>query len=346
MEIDVDSVQKDVDISAEMERFNRWLSWKLSRSRLQANSMEEMHLEEDWVIARVVADYQLHELINADQLLELFKVGAASHKVGELEKMKGDHDDDDDDDDDMDDAPQGGHGDVQPDEQDRHDDDKAVEDSDDDIPLSKRFPTLATDAFQKKAVDYDVVEVENLEKEDEDVNTFRLEESTVCAYRDEEGNIIQLDQENLEALVDIILEDAADKLMDEIAQKVVDEDAAEKEKAELAQVAALAAQLDEEDARVEAEAAAAAKAKKTKTYSRKRKPAARKSSRAVKRKIILEEEEIDEVADEAVAEAALENPKNDDVGTSSRDLVDEVLDRQLVMYEGGLSTPLAEPIVD
>ncbi|GAB2290551.1 hypothetical protein Dimus_038105 [Dionaea muscipula] len=254
-----------------------------------------------------------------------------------------DDDDDNDDDDDMDDAPQGGHDAAQPDDQGKPDAEKAVEESDDDVPLSKRFHTLSTTTFQKKVVDDDeVVEVENLEKEDaEDVNTFKLEETTVFAYRDEEGNILQLDQENLEALVDIAVEDVADKLMDELAQKVVDEEAAQKEKAELAQVAALAAQLDEEDARVEA--AAAAKAKKTKTYSRKRKVGARKSARSVKRKIVLDEEE---ETDEAPAEAAVEKPKDDDVGTSSRDVVEEVLERQLVVYQGGLSTPVAEPIVN
>ncbi|GAB2278948.1 hypothetical protein Dimus_013618 [Dionaea muscipula] len=256
--------------------------------------------------------------------------------------MKDHHDDDDndndDDDDDMDDAPQGGHDGAQPDEQKKIDEDnKAQEESDDDIPLSKRFPSLTSDSFQKKAVVEDeVVEVENLEKEDEDADTFKLEEDTVFVYKDEEGNIIQLDQENLEAMVDMALEDTIDKLMNEMAQKVVDEDAAEKEKEELAQIAALAAKFDEEDA--QAEAAVAAKAKKTKTYSRKRKVRARKSARSVKRKLVLEEEEETE-------EVVVEKPKDVDVGTSSRDVVEEVLERQLVVYQGGLSTPVAEPIL-
>ncbi|GAB2295095.1 hypothetical protein Dimus_029273 [Dionaea muscipula] len=255
--------------------------------------------------------------------------------------MKDDHQDDDNDDDDMDDAPQGGHDSAQPDEQKKdEEDEKAAEESDDDIPLSRRFQSLASDSFQKKANDDEVVEVQNPEKENEAADTFKLEEDTVFVYKDEEGNIIQLDQENLEAMVEMAWEDVVHKMMGDIAQKVVDEDAAEKEKEELAQIAALAAKFDEEDAR--AEAAAAAKAKKTKTYSRKRKVGARKSARSVKRKLVLEEEEeIDETA-----EVVDKKPKDDDVGTSSRDVVDETNEeRQLVVHQGGLSTPVAEPIV-
>ncbi|GAB2294342.1 hypothetical protein Dimus_038294 [Dionaea muscipula] len=352
VEVDTEAAEEDVDISDELQRFNRWWFWKLSRSRLQADIMEDMHSEEDWVMSMIVADYQLHELINADNLLKFFKTGVAITKTAPEKKddneKKDDGDDSDDDDDD--DAPHGAEKDAQADEHDKQKEaEKGVEedDDDDDVLLSHKYPTLTTNAIQKK-IDDEVVEVENLEKEEEDKNDFSLDESTVCAYTDEEGNVIQLDQENLEAWADIIAEDAAHKLIEDFADKI-----------ELEEVAALAAKLDEEDDK--AEAAAAAKTKKQKTYSRKRK-VARKSARNVMRKIVLEEEEIDDIVEEAAAKVADEIPKDDhesrdtdaviereipkdgDVLTSSREIVEEDSEKQLTVFHEGLSFPLAEPI--
>ncbi|GAB2286077.1 hypothetical protein Dimus_020501 [Dionaea muscipula] len=314
VEVDDEAAKDDVDIFDELQRFNKWLTWKLSRSRLQAETMEDMHSEEDWVMSMIVADYQMHELINADNLLEFFKTGVAIAKTApkkkEDDEKKDDNDkkdDGDDSDDGDDDAPHGAEKDAQTDEHDKHENaEKAVEEEDEDddnVPLSHKYPTLTTTALK---ADDEVVEVENLEKEEEDKKDFPLDESTVCAYKDAKGNVIQLDQENLEAWADIIAEDVAHKLTDEIAEKV-----------ELEEVAALVARLDEEDAK--AEAIVAAKAKKQKTYSRKRK-AATKSIRNVKGKIFLEEEEIDEIVEETAAEVA--DPKND-LESRDKDAKDE-----------------------
>ncbi|GAB2276454.1 hypothetical protein Dimus_011179 [Dionaea muscipula] len=135
--------EAEVDVEASEE--------DLSRSRLQAESMEDMHSEEDWVMFMVVADYQIYELIDAEKLLKLFKVSAALHKVGEMERKKddeekrdddGDHDGRDDDDGD-DNAPHGGEKEAHDDMHDRHkEDEKAVEDDDDDdddVPTSSDF---------------------------------------------------------------------------------------------------------------------------------------------------------------------------------------------------------------
>ncbi|GAB2278545.1 hypothetical protein Dimus_013222, partial [Dionaea muscipula] len=90
----------------EMQRFNAWLSWKLSRSRAQAEDIERMHLEEDWVMSMVDC-YEIFELVDAGKLIDFFKVSVAAHKrhnikqgkrpVGE-DSHQSDHDDDNNDD--------------------------------------------------------------------------------------------------------------------------------------------------------------------------------------------------------------------------------------------------------
>ncbi|GAB2283978.1 hypothetical protein Dimus_018458, partial [Dionaea muscipula] len=76
-----------INIDKEIQRFNAWLSWKLSRSRAQVYSIERMHAEEDWVMGMVEC-YELFELVDAGKLFEFFKVGAAAHKRHAIKRGK------------------------------------------------------------------------------------------------------------------------------------------------------------------------------------------------------------------------------------------------------------------
>ncbi|GAB2288920.1 hypothetical protein Dimus_038032 [Dionaea muscipula] len=99
-------IDDPINIDEEIQRFNGWLSWKLSRSRMQEADMEKMHIEEDWVMSMVEC-YEIFELVDAGKLLEFFKIGAAAHKRHAIRRGKrpegagpeeGENDDDDDDD--------------------------------------------------------------------------------------------------------------------------------------------------------------------------------------------------------------------------------------------------------
>ncbi|GAB2285684.1 hypothetical protein Dimus_039718 [Dionaea muscipula] len=80
-EEDVQTINVDdsINIDEKIQRFNAWLSWKLSRSRAQGNDIERMHKEEDWIMESIDC-YELFELVDTGKLLEFFKVGAAAHK--------------------------------------------------------------------------------------------------------------------------------------------------------------------------------------------------------------------------------------------------------------------------
>ncbi|GAB2290082.1 hypothetical protein Dimus_024372, partial [Dionaea muscipula] len=97
-------IDDPINIDEEIQRFNGWLSWKLSRSRMQETDMEKMHIEEDWVMS-LVECYEIFELADAGKLLEFFKIGAAAHKRHTIKSEKrpegagsGEGDDNDDDD--------------------------------------------------------------------------------------------------------------------------------------------------------------------------------------------------------------------------------------------------------
>ncbi|GAB2286550.1 hypothetical protein Dimus_020947, partial [Dionaea muscipula] len=105
-------IDSPINVDEEIQRFNGWLSWKLSRSRLQEADFARMHEEEDWVMSKVEC-YELFELVDAGKLFKFFKIGVAAHKRHAIkmgkrpegeEAEKGSKDDDDDDDDN-----QGGH---------------------------------------------------------------------------------------------------------------------------------------------------------------------------------------------------------------------------------------------
>ncbi|GAB2299390.1 hypothetical protein Dimus_038559 [Dionaea muscipula] len=99
------NIDDSINIDDEIQRFNAWFLWKLSRSRAQAKDMERMHMEDDWIMERVEC-YELFELIDTGKLLQFFKIGAAAHKrlairkgkMPEGESSGGRPDDDDDND--------------------------------------------------------------------------------------------------------------------------------------------------------------------------------------------------------------------------------------------------------
>ncbi|GAB2288601.1 hypothetical protein Dimus_022925, partial [Dionaea muscipula] len=66
-------IDDPINIDKEIQRFNAWLSWKLSRSRTQADNIERMHAEEDWVMGMVDC-YELFESVDAESRLIFSKL--------------------------------------------------------------------------------------------------------------------------------------------------------------------------------------------------------------------------------------------------------------------------------